>query len=242
MMTEPAIELDAVDSGYGQNQVLHDLTMTVEPGIVNCIIGPNGSGKSTALNVMNGLVPVWDGTIRILGEDVTDKTPREIVERGIITVPQGGRVFPEMTVRENLRLGGYLESDDGVLAERYDTVYETFPVLEERSDQRAGSLSGGQQAMLALGRSLMADPTYLLLDEPSVGLAPNLIEEVFEHLERLKSTGVDMLIVEQNVRKVLEIAEYIYILDQGSVRFDGAKDELTDEDELVDLYLGRRST
>lgn len=242
MSEDSALILDGVDAGYGENQVLHDLTMDVKYGRVNCIIGPNGSGKSTALKAMNGLVSIWDGTLEILGEDMTDATPREIVERGIVTVPQGGNVFPEMTVRENLRMGAYLESDSDVLEERYERVYEMFPVLREREGQHAGSMSGGQQAMLALGRALMADPKFLLLDEPSAGLAPNLIDEVFEHLERLKDAGIDMIIVEQNVRKVLNIAEYIYILDQGSVSFEGRKDELTDEDELVEMYLGRRST
>jgi branched-chain amino acid transport system ATP-binding protein len=237
----PAIELSEVDSGYGENQVLHDLTMRVEADRVNCIIGPNGSGKSTALKTMNGLVPAWDGTVTILGEDVTDASPREIVEQGVTTVPQGGRVFPDMTVKENLRMGAYLEDDGDVLADRYEYVYEMFPVLEERAGQSAGSMSGGQQAMLALGRALMADPDFLLLDEPSAGLAPNLIDDVFEHLETLKDAGMDMLIVEQNVRKVLNIAEYIYILDQGQVEFEGRQDELTDEDELVEMYLGRRS-
>ncbi|WP_336360651.1 ABC transporter ATP-binding protein [Haladaptatus sp. ZSTT2] len=242
MSEQSALILDGVDTGYGENQVLHDLSMDVKVGRVNCIIGPNGSGKSTSLKAMNGLVPIWDGTLEILGEDMTDATPREIVERGIVTVPQGGNVFPEMTVKENLRMGAYLESDSDVLAERYEHVYETFPVLRERASQHAGSMSGGQQAMLALGRALMADPKFLLLDEPSAGLAPNLIDDVFEHLARLKDAGIDMIIVEQNVRKVLNIAEYIYILDQGSVSFEGRKDELTDEDELVEMYLGRRST
>ncbi|WP_338726908.1 ABC transporter ATP-binding protein [Haladaptatus sp. DJG-WS-42] len=242
MSDDSALILDGVDAGYGENQVLHDLSMDVKVGRVNCIIGPNGSGKSTSLKAMNGLVPIWDGTLEILGEDMTEATPRDIVERGIITVPQGGNVFPEMTVKENLRMGAYLESDSDVLAERYEHVYETFPVLREREGQLAGSMSGGQQAMLALGRALMADPKFLLLDEPSAGLAPNLIDEVFDHLARLKDAGIDMIIVEQNVRKVLNIAEYIYILDQGSVSFEGRKDELTDEDELVEMYLGRRST
>ncbi|WP_227380264.1 ABC transporter ATP-binding protein [Haladaptatus halobius] len=241
MSNSTAIQLDHIDAGYGQNQVLHDLSMDVRKERVNCIIGPNGSGKSTALNVMNGLVSPWVGTLTIFGEDATDSTPREIVERGIITVPQEGNVFPDMSVRENLRMGAYLEREKSVLQERYERVYEMFPVLRERERQRAGSMSGGQQAMLALGRALMADPQYLLLDEPSAGLAPNLIDDVFDHLERLKSAGIDMLIIEQNVRKMLVIAEYIYILDQGRVVFEGNKDELTDEDELVELYLGRRS-
>lgn len=235
-----AIELDHVNAGYGQNQVLHDLSMDVEPGRVNCIIGPNGSGKSTAMKTINGLVPVWDGRVSILGEDVTDAESYEIVDRGVVTVPQGGGVFQEMTVTENLRMGAY-RLDDTDLEERYETVYEMFPVLSERGDQRAGSMSGGQQAMLAMGRALMADPEFLLLDEPSAGLAPNLIDDVFELIAQLKDAGLNMLIIEQNVRKVMDIAEYIYLIDQGSVAFAGETESLTDEDELVELYLGRRS-
>ncbi|WP_425499274.1 ABC transporter ATP-binding protein [Natronosalvus rutilus] len=240
--TSPAIQLKNVDSGYGENQVLHDLTMDIDAGQVNCIIGPNGSGKSTALKAINGLIPIWDGTVTMFGDDMTHASPREIVEFGIITVPQGGRVFADMSVRENLRLGAYLEDDDEFLSERYRYVYDMFPILKERESQLAGSMSGGQQAMLALGRALMSDPEFLLLDEPSAGLAPNLIDDVFDHLTTLKDAGVNMLLIEQNVRKVLNIAEYIYILDNGHVRFEGGKDELTDEDDLVEMYLGRRST
>ncbi|UTF55659.1 ABC transporter ATP-binding protein (plasmid) [Natronosalvus rutilus] len=216
--------------------------MDIDAGQVNCIIGPNGSGKSTALKAINGLIPIWDGTVTMFGDDMTHASPREIVEFGIITVPQGGRVFADMSVRENLRLGAYLEDDDEFLSERYRYVYDMFPILKERESQLAGSMSGGQQAMLALGRALMSDPEFLLLDEPSAGLAPNLIDDVFDHLTTLKDAGVNMLLIEQNVRKVLNIAEYIYILDNGHVRFEGGKDELTDEDDLVEMYLGRRST
>jgi branched-chain amino acid transport system ATP-binding protein len=237
-----AIELNDVNTGYDDNQVLHDLSMEIENDCVNCIIGPNGSGKSTALKAINGLVPIWDGQITVMDEDVTQASPREIIEHGIVTVPQGGKVFSDMTVRENLRLGAYLDDDDDFLERRYNYVYDMFPILEERESQRAGSMSGGQQAMLAMGRALMPEPTFLLLDEPSAGLAPNLIDEVFDHLKTLKEAGINMLIVEQNVRKVLNIAEHILILDQGQVKFEGDADELTSEDELVEMYLGRRTT
>lgn len=236
----PALQLTDVDSGYGENQVLHGLTMEVATGRVNCIIGPNGSGKSTALKTINGLVPIWDGQITAFGEDITNASTREIVERGIVTVPQGGQVFPEMTIRENLRMGAYL-TDEEVLDERYEFVYDMFPLLGERPDQLARSLSGGQQAMLAMGRALMADPDFLLLDEPSAGLAPNLVDDVLELIEQMKDAGIDMIVVEQNVRKVLEIADYIYLFDQGTVVFKGDSDELADEDELVEMYLGRRT-
>ena len=239
-MTVALLELDAVDTGYEENQVLHDLTMSVESGRVNCIIGPNGSGKSTAIKTIAGLLDVWDGTITLRGQDITAYSPRDIVEAGVALLPQGGRVFPDMNVKENLRVGAYLIDDDDELARRYDHIFETFPALEGRQSARAGDLSGGQQTMLAMGRSLMADPDLLLLDEPSAGLAPHLVDEVFDHVATLKNSGMDMLIIEQNVRMVLDITDYVYVFDQGQVAFEGAKEELTSDEQIIEMYLGSR--
>jgi branched-chain amino acid transport system ATP-binding protein len=234
------VDLDAVDAGYGENQVLHGLTFSVEPDRVNCIIGPNGSGKSTALKTICGLVDVWNGSISVRGEDITNAHPRDIVERGIVMLPQGGSVFPEMTVAENLRIGAYLVDDRDVLDDRYRDVYEMFPVLEEKKNQRAGELSGGQQMMVAFGRALMPDPEILLLDEPSAGLAPHLVDDVFEQVVRLKEQGRNMIIIEQNVRRVLDIAEYVYVLDQGTLVYRGETEALRDEDEIMQMYIGKR--
>lgn len=234
------IELDSVDAGYGENQVLHDLSLTVASDRVNCVIGPNGSGKSTMLKSILGMVEVWDGTIRIRDEDVTNFHPREVLERGVVMLPQGGNVFPEMTVKENLRIGGYLVDDDEFLQEQYQVVFDMFPVLEEKRNQRAGDLSGGQQMMVAFGRALMPDPEILLLDEPSAGLAPNLVDDVFDQIELLKEHGKDMIIIEQNVRRVLEIAEYVYVLDQGQVEYEGETEALRNEDEIMRMYIGER--
>ncbi|WP_101297136.1 ABC transporter ATP-binding protein [Halegenticoccus soli] len=234
------VELDAVDAGYGENQVLHDLTLSIQPGRVNCIIGPNGSGKSTTLKAVCGLVDVWDGTIRVRGDDVTNAHPRDVVERGVVMLPQGGNVFPEMTVKENLRIGAFLVDDRDVLERRYREVYEMFPVLEEKKRQRAGELSGGQQMMVAFGRALMPDPEILLLDEPSAGLAPDLVDDVFDQVERLKERGRDMIIIEQNVRRVLDVAEYVYVLDQGERMYEGETEALRDEDEIMRMYIGER--
>lgn len=235
------IELENVTSGYGDNQVLTNLSLTIEDDCVNCLIGPNGSGKSTTLKTINGLVKPWSGTIRHNGTEIQDASPKEIVSRGIVSVPQGGDVFPEMTVKENLRMGAYLVDDDAVLQERYEYVYETFPRLEERHSQPAGSMSGGEQAMVAMGRALMADPDFLLLDEPSAGLAPNLVEEIFDHIYQLKDAGIDMIIVEQNVKEVFEIAEHVFLLDQGQVEFSGPPSQLEDREELIEMYLGERT-
>lgn len=234
------IELDRVDAGYGENQVLHELTLSVEPDRVNCIIGPNGSGKSTMLKAIYGMVDVWNGTVSIRDEDVTNNHPRDVLERRVVMLPQGGNVFPEMTVKENLRIGGYLVDDSEALERRYREVFEMFPVLEEKQQQRAGELSGGQQMMVAFGRALVPDPEILLLDEPSAGLAPHLVDDVFEQVELLKERGRDMLIIEQNVRRVLEIAEHVYVLDQGQLVYDGETAALRDEDDIMEMYIGKR--
>ncbi|QLG28661.1 ABC transporter ATP-binding protein [Halorarum halophilum] len=234
------IELHEVDTGYEENQVLYDLSMRIEPDRVNCIIGPNGSGKSTTLKAIYGLIDVWDGTISIRDEDVTNCHPRDVLERGVVMLPQDGNVFPEMTVKENLRIGGYLIDDDEVLERRYEQVYDMFPVLEEKRGQRADQLSGGQQMMVAFGRAMMPDPDILLLDEPSAGLAPDLVADVFEQVELLKDQGEDMIIVEQNVRAMLEIADYVYVLDQGRLEFEGETEQLRDESDIMEMYIGER--
>ncbi len=234
------IELDAVTTGYGDTEILHELSAEIASDRVNCIIGPNGSGKSTTLKAISGLLPIWDGQITINDQDITDDEPWEIIEKGVVMLPQGSQVFPDMTVRENLRVGAYLLDDSDHIEERFEYVYDLFPLLEERSDTRAKSLSGGQQAMVAMGRALMPDPTFLLLDEPSAGLAPDLVDEVFAQIEHLKDAGVNMVIVEQNVRKVLEIAEYVYVFEQGQLAFSGQSGEFRDRDQLMEMYLGRR--
>ncbi|GAA0256064.1 ABC transporter ATP-binding protein [Haladaptatus pallidirubidus] len=234
------VDLESVDAGYGENQVLHDINLDIEPDRVNCIIGPNGSGKSTLLKTICGLVEVWDGSIRIRDHDVTNAHPRNVIEQGAVMLPQSGNVFPEMTVQENLRIGAFLVDDTKFLKNQYGTVFEMFPVLEEKRNQRAGELSGGQQMMVAFGRALMSDPEILLLDEPSAGLAPDLVDLVFEQVARLKEEGRDMIIIEQNIRKVLDIAEYVYVLDQGSVVFEGWTDELRNEGDIMKMYIGER--
>ena len=234
------VTLNSVDAGYGENQVLYDLSMDIEQERVNTIIGPNGSGKSTSLKSICGLVEVWDGTVEILGEDMTNAHPQEVVKRGAVMLPQGGNVFPDLTVQENLRMGAYLEDDKDVLQSQYKQVYDMFPALDEKRDQPASDLSGGQQMMVAFGRAIMPNPEILLLDEPSAGLAPHLVDDVFEQVERLKEAGMDMIIIEQNVRRVLDVAEYVYVLDQGQCVFDGDVEELRGEDDIMEMYIGKR--
>jgi len=234
------ITLEDVTTGYGETEVLHGLSAEIESDRVNCIIGPNGSGKSTSLKAISGLIPVWDGRITVNGQDITEDEPWQIIEKGVVQLPQGSQVFPDLTVGENLRVGAYLLEESDHIDERYDYVYDLFPQLEDREDTRAKSLSGGQQSMVAMARALMPDPEFLLLDEPSAGLAPDLVDEVFGQIEHLKDAGVDMVIVEQNVRKVLEIAEYVYVFEQGELAFNGEADEFRDRDQLMEMYLGRR--
>lgn len=234
------IELDGVDAGYGENQVIHDLSVSIAEDRVNCIIGPNGSGKSTMLKSIFGMVDVWNGTVTIQEADVTNDHPREVLERDVVMLPQSGSVFPDMSVKENLRMGAYLIDDETFLDTQYQEVFDMFPVLDEKRAQQAGDLSGGQQMMVAFGRALMSDPDILLLDEPSAGLAPDLVDEVFEQVEVLKERGRDMLIIEQNVRRVLEIAEYVYVLDQGRLEYEGTTESLRSEQDIMEMYIGER--
>lgn len=234
------IDIDEVDAGYGENQVLHQLDLSIEADRVNCIIGPNGSGKSTTLKTVCGLVDVWNGTIEIKGQDLSNAHPRDVIEAGVVMLPQGGNVFPDLTVNENLRLGAYLTDDEDELERRFQSAYETFPVLRDRKGSDASQLSGGQQMMVAFGRALMADPDIFLLDEPSAGLAPQLVDDVFEQVERLKENNRDMVIIEQNIRRVLDVADYAYVLDQGQCVFNGPTEELHDESEIIEMYIGDR--
>ncbi|WP_226040248.1 ATP-binding cassette domain-containing protein [Natrinema sp. DC36] len=223
-------------TGYGNHTVIEDVSVRSHDG-VTCIFGPNGSGKSTLLKALVGSVPVWSGSISLGETDVTETTAYENLEHGMVMLPQDGGIFGSLTVRENLLLGGF-RVDRETRGERLDTVLEAFPALEEKLDAKGGSLSGGQQMMLSFGRAMMTGSELFLLDEPSAGLSPALVDDVFEMTETLVEQGAQVILVEQNVREALRIADYVYILAQGRLQFDGAASELLDEDELVELYLG----
>lgn len=226
---------DDIVTGYGNHTVIESVSVESRDGIT-CIFGPNGSGKSTLLKSLAGVVPVWSGEITHRGTDITTNTPHENVERGVTMLPQDGGIFGNMTVRENLLLGGYTAKQNR--DERYDEVLEAFPELEAKLDAKGHSLSGGQQMMLSYGRAMMTGAELYLLDEPSSGLAPSLIDDVFEMTERLVDSGAQVFLIEQNVREAMRIADYVYILAQGQLQYDGEPEQLADEDELVDLYLG----
>ena len=229
------IELDGIDVSYGNIQVIWDLDfqVTEDDGVVS-IVGPNGAGKSTLLRVMSGLHPVDDGTVTVWGEDAATLTPSDIVRRGFVHVSEERNLFGEMTVRENLEMGAYTERDD--LEATMQEVFELFPILEERADQRAESMSGGQQQMLAIGRGLMARPKILALDEPSEGLAPQITDRVFEKIEEI-SEDITVLLVEQHVNRALAMAERAYLLENGRVVREDTGQGLLESDHVKEAYL-----
>jgi branched-chain amino acid transport system ATP-binding protein len=229
------IDVDGIDVSYGSIQVLWDLSFRVsEEDSVVAIVGPNGAGKSTLLRVMSGLHPVDDGRVTAWGDDVAEMDPSEVVDRGFVHVSEERNLFGDMTVRENLEMGAYTKRD--TLDETMREVFELFPILEERQDQRAGSMSGGQQQMLAIGRGLMARPKILALDEPSEGLAPKITNRVFEKIEAI-SEDVTVLLVEQHVHKALGIAERAYLLENGEFVIEDSGPALLESDHVKDAYL-----
>jgi len=231
------LEIRDLRAGYGQVQVLHGVNLDVGEGEIVALLGSNGAGKSTLNNNVSGIFRPFGGSIRLGGEDVTAATSEHMVDLGVIQVPEGRRIFPNMTVRENLELGGYRRAK-ARRAGNLARVVEVFPRLAERFGQIAGTLSGGEQQMLAIGRGLMAEPRLLILDEPSLGLSPILVEEVFGLIRRLHEQGLAILLVEQNVFQSLEIADRAYVLENGAIVLSGAPAELIEDAGLKKSYLG----
>jgi branched-chain amino acid transport system ATP-binding protein len=232
------LELDRVNCHYAKVHVLHDVSLTVDRGEIVCMIGPNAAGKTTTLRVIAGLKEPSAGHIRYLAEDITRLRPFERVERGLVLVPEGRQIFPKFTVLDNLKMGAYQRADRGAISGDLENVYELFPRLRERLQQRGGSLSGGEQQMLAIGRGLMAKPTCLLLDEPSLGLAPIIVSEIARTIRELASRGLTIVLVEQNAAMALELADRAYLLESGHVSLQGTAAELQRTDVVRKLYLG----
>lgn len=230
------LEARGVVSGYGDAEILHGVSMDVHGEEVVCIIGPNGAGKSTFMKAIFGLIDCWEGTVSYEGREITADQPDEITRAGMCYVPQTDNVFPSLTVRENLEMGAYIL--DEVPEEALAEVFSRFPILEDRQDQIAETMSGGQRQMLAMGRGLMVDPGLMLIDEPSAGMAPHLVDEVFEKIQDINDSGTAILMVEQNARKALANADRGYVLDMGENRFVDDADDLLDNEEVADLYLG----
>jgi branched-chain amino acid transport system ATP-binding protein len=231
------LKLDAVDTFYGPIHILQGLSLEVQTGELVCLLGGNASGKSTTLKTILGLVQPRNGTVEFEGEDVTRRATSDRIRRGMAIVPENRRLFAPMSVLENLQMGAYLHG--GGTKEDFDRVYELFPLLYERRAQLAGTLSGGEQQMVAMGRALMAKPKLLLMDEPSMGLAPILVERSFEIIRQVHESGVAMLVVEQNANVSLSIADRGYVLSTGRLVLSGPAAELREDEDLRKAYLGR---
>jgi branched-chain amino acid transport system ATP-binding protein len=233
------LELSRLEVHYGGIRALHDLSLKVREGSIVTLIGANGAGKSTTLRTISGLVPLSSGSIRFSGEEISGWPAHRVVASGLAHVPEGRLVFPDLSVRENLMMGAYLRRDRKEIADDLEWVGEFFPRLRERISQQAGTLSGGEQQMLAIGRALMGRPRCLMLDEPSLGIAPILVETIFERLVQLnQERGMTMLLVEQNASLALRVSQYAYVLETGTIHLEGPSQEIRNRDEVKAAYLG----
>jgi branched-chain amino acid transport system ATP-binding protein len=236
-MTEPLLEVNGLHAGYGATEILRGLDLAVFPGEIVTVLGANGAGKSTVSLTISGVVRSRRGSIRFKRQAIERDRPADIVARGLIHVPEGRRIFPNMTVRENLDLGAYRRGSER-RGENRTRVFSIFPRLAERQSQRAGTLSGGEQQMLAIGRGLMAEPELLLLDEPSLGLSPLLVEELFALIKSINGQGIALLLIEQNVVQSLEVSQRAYILENGQFVLQGSSSEIGNNPQLKRTYLG----
>ena len=226
---------------YGGIEALKGISFDVEQGQIVTLIGANGAGKSTTLRTISGLVRPKEGRVYFEGRDITDYGTQKIVETGIAMVPEGRRVFPNLTVLENLRIGAYLRKDKDIIEQDINYVYELFPRLKERSWQLAGTLSGGEQQMLAVGRAMMTRPKMIMMNEPSLGLAPLVVKDIFRIIQRLKGTGMTVLLIEQNANAALHACDYAYVLETGSITMSGTGEELLASTAIQEAYLGERA-
>jgi branched-chain amino acid transport system ATP-binding protein len=232
------LEVDNVFTYYGNIQALKGISLSVQEAEIVTLIGANGAGKSTTLKTISGSLSPREGSIRLGGEDLREYKAHEIVSKGVVQVPEGRRVFGRLNVTENLEMGAYSQNDRKKIAENIEKVFSMFPRLQERRNQLAGTLSGGEQQMLAIGRALMADPRVLLLDEPSMGLAPVLVDSIFEKIEELHKMGTTILLVEQNARLALQVADRGYVLQTGKIVLSGTAEELRTNEMIQKAYLG----
>jgi branched-chain amino acid transport system ATP-binding protein len=232
------LEVDDLHTYYGSIHALKGISLSVDEGEIVTLIGANGAGKTTALNSISGIVPARSGHVRLAGDDVTHLAPHKIVTRGVVQVPEGRRMFARLTVDENLKMGGYTVKNPNDVRDGIDRGYEMFPRLRERRGQVAGTLSGGEQQMLAIARALMSQPQVLLLDEPSMGLAPVLVDSIFETIVRLHQSGTTILLVEQNARMALQIADRAYVIETGTIVMSDTAVALREDPKVQKVYLG----
>ncbi|HEY2508234.1 MAG TPA: ABC transporter ATP-binding protein [Streptosporangiaceae bacterium] len=239
-MTDSALVIDGITAGYGGGDVLHDVSFSVPAGAITCIVGPNGAGKSTLLAVISGMLRPRTGDVMHHGRRLTGKSPREVLRAGVVQVPQNHSLFPDMTVAENLDLGGYMLGSRSQVARRRETVQTLFPDVAGWAKKKAGSLSGGQQRLVEFARCLMLDPDVIVLDEPSMGLAPRVMRTVFTAVREMNAGGKTVLLVEQNARAGLQMASHGVVLENGRVRLTGSGSEVLAHPEIGSLYLGGR--
>jgi len=232
------LRAEEISAGYGKMEILHGVSLAVRPGEMVSVIGPNGAGKSTAFKTIIGLLHPTAGRVLFDGREITGLRPDQVLRLGLAYVPQGRIVFPQMTVLENLEMGAYVERDPARVREALARVYALFPILAERRAQKAGTMSGGEQQMVAVARALMTRPKLILLDEPSLGLSPKFVTLIFEKLSEMKRAGYTIMVVEQNAAKVLSVADRGYVLELGRNRFEGAGQALLADPEVKRLYLG----
>jgi len=237
-MTSNSISIENLYTAYDKADVLLDISLTVKPGTITCLLGSNGAGKTTVIRSILGLTPPRQGTIRIGETDITGMATHKVIAQGLACIPEGRRMFPKLTVEENLRLGAYQVSNDRLIRDRMESVFSTFPQLAERRDQLAGTMSGGEQAMVSIGRGLMSGPKILLVDEPSLGLSPLYVKENFKIIEGIRDQGVTVFLVEQNVRQTLGIADYGYVLSGGRLIAQGTAEALKASPEVHEAYFG----
>jgi len=238
MMMNKALTLDSLHVSYGNIKALKGIDIHIEEGKIVALLGANGAGKTTTLKSISGLVEVREGQIKMHEDSITNLSPSRITQKGVVQSPEGRQIFPELTVEENLKIGAFTVKSKHEIKENYKSVYNYFPVLKERKKQVAGTLSGGEQQMLAIGRALMASPKILLLDEPSLGLAPLIVKDIFRIIKEINEKGTTLLIVEQNALQTLKIADYAYVLEVGEVSMEGPASTLIKDKKLIDAYLG----
>ena len=235
----PLLQIEGIVSGYTKElDILSGVSLKVEKGQMVSIIGPNGAGKSTVLKTIFGILKVRGGRIVFEDEDITNIPADQILQKGISIVPQGRNIFPLMTVRENLELGAYIRQDKEKIEQDIEEIYKMFPILKERSTQKARSMSGGEMQILEMGRAMLLNPKIMLIDEPSLGLAPIMANEVFDKIEEINKAGTTILIVEQNADRSLKMSDYAYVLEEGRSTREGPAEEIRNDDEIKKLYLG----
>jgi branched-chain amino acid transport system ATP-binding protein len=235
---ESILVLDEILAGYGKMTILNGTSARVRRGVITTVIGPNGAGKSTMFKAIFGLLPARSGTITFNGRNITNFAPRQILDAGIVYIPQGRNIFPELSVRHNLELGGVALSEQASLPARMDKIMHRFPMLREKADAQASTLSGGQQKVLEVARGLLLDPKLILIDEPSIGLSPLLVQEVFAILKSLRANGVTVLLIEQNAKQALQISDYGVVLEQGQTRIEDTAPKILANPRIAQLFLG----